>query len=171
VNERRAEKDKWVTLGHIAGVHGVKGWVKIHSLTEPREAIFEYEAWTLGEEHRPVRVLQGKKHGQRLIALLANVENRDEAEEYVGLAIAVSRGQLPELSPGQYYWADLEGLSVRLEDGSELGAVERMLATGANDVMVVQGERERLIPFVMGQYVKDVDLAGGVITVDWDPEF
>ena len=68
-------------------------------------------------------------------------------------------------------WADLEGLRVRLEDGRELGTVDRMLATGANDVMIVRGERERLIPFVRGQYVKDVDLAGGTITVDWDPEF
>jgi 16S rRNA processing protein RimM len=171
VTERKAAEGRWVLLGHIAGAHGVSGWVKVHSLTEPREAIFEYQPWLLGEERQQVRVLQGKEHGNRLIALLDNADTREAAEALIGRAIAVRREQLPEPAPGQYYWADLEGLRVRLADGRELGAVERMLATGANDVMVVRGERERLIPFVLGRYVKDVDLEGGVIVVDWDPEF
>ena len=171
MTEGRAAEDSWVLLGHIAGVHGVSGWVKVHSLTEPREAIFEYQPWALGEERDRVRVLQGRKHGNRLIALLENADSREQAEALIGQPIAVGRDELPEPAAGQYYWADLEGLKVRLGDGRELGTVERMLATGANDVMVVQGDRERLIPFVPGQYVKDVDLDGGVIVVDWDPEF
>ena len=81
------------------------------------------------------------------------------------------RDQLPELPQGEYYWTDLIGLDVRLEDGRRLGTIDNMLATGANDVMVVRGERERLIPFVPGQYVKEVDLAGGCVTVDWGPDF
>jgi 16S rRNA processing protein RimM len=171
VNERSADQSQWVALGHVSGAHGVEGWVKIYSLTEPREAIFDYQPWALGDSRESVRVLQGKKHGRRLIALLENLDCREQAEESVGLAIAVPRERLPEPASGHYYWADLEGLQVRLEGGLELGTVDRMLATGANDVMVVKGERERLIPFVPGQYVKDVDLAGGTITVDWDPEF
>ena len=83
----------------------------------------------------------------------------------------MTREQLPETGAGQYYWTDLVGLRVRLEDGRELGTVERLLATGANDVLVVKGERERLVPFVTGQYVKQVDLESGVIVVDWDPDF
>jgi 16S rRNA processing protein RimM len=75
---------------------------------------------------------------------------------------------LPE---DEYYWTDLLGLSVVLADGRELGTLENMLATGANDVMVVRGERERLIPFVPGQYVKQVDLDGRRVIVDWDPDF
>ena len=168
---RSAGEDQWVLLGHVAGVHGLNGWLKIHSLTEPREAIFDYQPWTLGEKREQVRVLQSRKHGSRLIALLDSADSRERAEGLIGEPIAVRREQLPEPAPGQYYWADLEGLRVRLGDGRELGTVERMLATGANDVMVVQGDRERLIPFVPGQYVKDVDLDGGVIVVNWDPEF
>ena len=160
-----------VPLGHISGVHGVRGWVKIHSLTEPREAIFDYQPWLLGETLEPVRVSEGKKHGNRLIAHLEGVQNREAAEERVDRSIAVYREQLPDTEDGQFYWADLVGLAVRLEDGRELGVVERLLATGANDVLVVRGERERLIPFVTGQYVKQVDLANGVVVVDWDPEF
>jgi 16S rRNA processing protein RimM len=160
-----------VLLGHVAGVHGVRGWVKIHSLTEPREAIFDYQPWLLGEEREAVRLSEGKKHGNRLIAHFEGVDDRDGAEALVDRPIAVYRGQLPRAAAGQYYWADLVGLEVRLEDGRELGVIDRLIATGANDVLVVRGERERLIPFVHGQYVKAVDLEEGAVVVDWDPEF
>lgn len=162
---------KIVQIGHISGVHGIKGWVKIFSLTEPREAIFEYQPWLLGETFEEVRVLQGKKHGKHLIALLENTNDRDQAESRVKQAISVYRDQFPELLGEEYYWTDLEGLDVKLEDGTRLGTIDGMLATGANDVMVVRGEKELLIPFVPGQYVKQVSLEGGFVIVDWDPEF
>lgn len=141
-----------VPLGHISGVHGVRGWVKIHSLTEPREAIFEYQPWLLGESLEEVRILQGKKHGSRLIALFENTNDRETAEVLVTTPIAAYRDQLPETEDGEYYWMDLVGLAVKLEDGTVLGEVSNLLATGANDVMVVKGDRERLVPFVQGQY-------------------
>jgi len=172
VNDRGPEDDvRVVLLGHIAGAHGVRGWVKIHSLTEPREAIFEYQPWLLGEPDTPVRIREGRKHGNRLIAQLEGIDTREQAEALLGKEIGVYREQLPELQGAQDYWADLVGLAVRLESGRELGRIENMLATGANDVMVVQGDRERLIPFVLGRYVKSVDIVAGVVLVDWDPDF
>jgi len=160
-----------VLLGHVAGVHGVRGWVKIHSLTEPREAIFEYQPWLLGDAHEAVRISEGIKHGNRLIAHIEGVDDREAAEELVNRSIAVRREQLPQADDGEYYWTDLVGLEVRLQDGRVLGTVDRLVATGANDVLVVAGDRERLVPFVTGQYVKSVDLEHGVIVVDWDPDF
>ena len=171
MNDRAKRKSETISLGHISGVHGVKGWVKIHSLTEPREAIFEYQPWLLGEAQKPIRISQGKKHGNRLIALLEGTTDRDQAEGLVKEPIAIFRDQLPELSGDEYYWSDLVGLKVKLEDGQVLGTIENMLATGAHDVIVVQGDKEHLIPFVPGRYVKNVDLESGEITVDWDPEF
>ena len=171
MNGPETDDDKLVLLGHVAGAHGIQGWIKVHSLTEPREAIFEYQPWLLGASREAVRVRQGKKHGNRLIALLEGTESREQAEALVNQPIAVFRDQLPELPRDEYYWTDLLGLTVRLEDGRELGTIDNMLATGANDVMVVRGDRERLIPFVLGQYVKRVDLADGSVTVDWDPDF
>jgi 16S rRNA processing protein RimM len=167
----QATERRVVPLGHIAGVHGVQGWVKVFSLTEPREAIFEYQPWLLGDDREEVSVSQGKQHGNRLIALLENVTDRAQAEQLVGRQIAVYRDQFSALPEGEYYWTDLVGLSVKLADGTELGTIDRMLATGAHDVMVVRGERERLIPFVMGQYVKEVSLDEATVVVDWDPEF
>jgi len=171
VSAREARNRRIVTLGRIAGVHGVRGWVRIHSETEPREAIFGYQPWLLGESLEKVRLIQGKKSGNRLIALLENIDSREAAEALLDQPIAAYRDQFPKPGDGQFYWTDLLGLKVRLQDGTELGTIQKMLATGANDVMVVRGERERLIPFVSGQYVKDVDLDSGTVTVDWDPEF
>jgi 16S rRNA processing protein RimM len=163
--------NKVVPLGHVSGVHGVKGWVKIHSLTDPREAIFEYQPWLLGESLKEVRCTEGKKHGSRLIALFENINDRESAEHLVHQPIAVRRDQFPETEAGEFYWTDLIGLKVKLEDGSELGTIDSLLATGANDVMVVKGDRECLVPFVQEQYVKKVDLENGVVVVDWDPDF
>ena len=171
MNEGSAVERRIVVLGYVAAAQGLNGWVKIHSLTEPREAIFDYQPWLLGETLQEVRLRQGKTHGNRLIALLEGTDDRTQAEGLAGRQIAVYRDQFPELPEDEYYWTDLLGLSVVLEDGRELGTLENILATGANDVMVVRGERERLIPFVPGQYVKQVDLDGRRVVVDWDPDF
>ena len=171
MNGAPAEERKSVLIGHISGVHGIQGWVKIHSLTEPREAIFEYQPWLLGESQEEIRIKQGKKQGKHLIALLEHVNDRDQAESLMNRQIAVYRDQFPELPETEYYWMDLVGLSVQLGDGTDLGTIKRMLATGANDVMVVQGDKERLIPFVQGQYIKSVSLVDAVVVVDWDPDF
>ena len=171
MNDQPGDERKVIQIGHVSGVHGIKGWVKIYSLTDPREAIFEYQPWLLGETETEVCFREGKKHGKHLIALLENVNDREQAESLVKRPIAIYRDQFTELSEDEFYWADLNGLSVRLQDGTELGIIDSMLATGANDVMVVKGEKERLIPFIPGQYVKNVSLEDGQVIVDWDPEF
>ena len=175
VNPEDAEKREIVPIGHISGVHGLGGWLKIYSLTDPREAIFEYQPWLVGDHLEAVHVEQGKKQGKYLIAVLESVSDRDQAEGLVNRQIAIYRDQLPVLSEEEFYWSDLVGLAVQLEDGTSLGTIRNMLATGANDVMVVQGtlqsEHERLIPFVLGSYVKSVNLDKGLVVVDWDPDF
>ena len=114
---------------------------------------------------------RAKKHGSRLIALFENINDRESAEHLVHQPIAVRRDQFPDTEAGEFYWTDLIGLKVELEDGTELGTIDSLLATGANDVMVVKGNRECLVPFVQEQYVKKVDLENGVVVVDWDPDF
>ncbi|MDZ4728602.1 MAG: ribosome maturation factor RimM [Xanthomonadales bacterium] len=171
LNKKDASLDERVLLGHVAGVHGVKGWVKIHSYTDPRNAIFDYQPWLLEKSGKSLTVLEGKISGKYLLVRLKEVSSRDEAEALAGQKIAVVRDGLPPLLDSEFYWADLVGLEVLNQDGSGLGHIREMLATGANDVMVVSGERERLIPFVLGLYVSQVDLEQGVVKVDWDPEF
>ncbi len=157
-------------LGRISGVFGVKGWVKVISYTEPREAVLNYESWLLGQngEWQSAKVAEGQRHGKTVVVRFDGFEDRDQAASLVGTQIGVPRDELPETEDGHYYWSDLEGLKVLRSDGSELGRLSYLLESGAHDVMVVKGDQERLIPFVKDEIVIDVDLAEGVITVDWD---
>ena len=161
-----------VVLGRISGLFGVRGWVKVYSYTEPREAVLNYCRWLLpdGDGWQEATVAEGRRHGKSIVARLAGVADRDQAAELVGREIAVRRDALPETDNGEYYWSDLEGLTVEHRDGTELGRVAYLLETGANAVMVVQGETERLIPFVMDKVILGVDLANGRIEVDWEWE-
>jgi len=164
---------KMVALGRISGVYGVRGWVKVFSDTSPRCNIVSYSPWYLGGggQWEAFEVLDGRAHGKGVVALLAGCSDRDQAAALVGREIAVRREQLPDPGVGEYYWADLEGLQVRTSAGVELGRVDHLFETGANDVLVVQGERERLIPYVWGDVVRSVDLESGLLVVDWDPDF
>ena len=164
---------KRIVIGKIGGPFGIKGWVKLLSWTEPRDKIVEYSPWQVktGEGWREWKVVEGHAHGKGVIARLEGVSDRDQALALMGAEIAVWRSQLGQTKPGQYYWADLVGSDVRLEGGRSLGKVSGLMATGSNDVLVVKGERERLIPFIQGQVIKGVDLDAGVILVDWDPDF
>ncbi len=159
-----------VLLGRIVGLFGVNGWVKVFSYTEPREAVLDYEDWLLGRngDWQTVGLAEGKRHGKSVIARLQGVEDRDAAAALVGSDIGILRDRLPEPGDGCYYWADLEGMSVVHKDGSDLGKVAYVMATGAHDVLVTEGPNERLIPFVTERVVLGVDIAGGVITVDWE---
>lgn len=173
-----------VPVGRISGVFGVKGWVKIHSSTEPRDNIFKYTPWWIKtrEGLKAIEIDEAKPHGKGLLAHIKGVDDRDVAAAYTLVDILVDRSLLPELEAGEYYWHQLEGLKVITEfEGAEqvLGVVSRMLETGANDVLVVNGnsangsldDKERLLPYVPGQFVKAIDLDAGTIRVDWDPEF
>ena len=159
-----------VVLGRVSGVYGVKGWVRLYSYTDPRDAILGYEGLleNRGDDWQAVRVEEGKLHGKGVIARFAGIEDRDQAAAYIGADLAVRRGSLPEPSEGHYYWADLEGLEVVHRDGRVLGRVDYLIETGANDVLVVTGEREVLVPFVIGSVILDVDLSAGRIRVDWE---
>ena len=161
--------DRLLTVGRIVGLHGVDGWVKLESYTEPRLRIFAYRPWRVGG--REIAGARGHEQGKGMVAKLPGCDDRDAAAALIGTEIQVLRSALPKPKRGEFYWADLEGLDVVTADGTPLGKVSHLFATGANDVLVVSGERERLIPYVTGQFVKEVDLQAGRITVDWDKDF
>lgn len=154
-------------------MYGVKGWVRVFSYTAPRESILEYSPWLLRRDGRweSYEVEEARRHGKGVVARLAGIDDRDAAVALMGADIAVFREQLGELEAGEYYWTDLEGLEVVTTGGTTLGVIDHLVETGANDVMVVKGERERLLPFVKPDVVREVDLVSGRVVVDWDPEF
>lgn len=166
-------KPEIINVGKISGVFGVKGWVKVFSFTDPRENILTYSPWLLkkGDETKTVEVIDGQLQGKTIVAQLAGVNDRDQAAGLMGWDVFITQDQLPAAAKDEYYWSDLVGLKVETIDGVQLGVVDSLLETGANDVIVVQGERERAIPFLQGQTIIDIDLNEGRIIVDWDPEF
>lgn len=156
-------------MGRIVGVFGVRGWLKVYSYTEPRSGVLEYSPWILrtrqGTEVR--KVLDGRDQGNGVVVSLEGVADRDTAMALVGAEIEVERARLPATAEGEFYWVDLEGMEVRSIDGSRLGVLDHLLATGSNDVMVILGEGRHLVPFIYSQVVRDVDRQQRLITVDW----
>jgi 16S rRNA processing protein RimM len=164
-------KGRMVVLGRIAGVYGVHGWVKVFSETDPRENILRYSPWYLGPSAQPLAVLDGRRQGKGLVARLAGCSDRDRAAGLVGMDVAVRRDQLPPPTADELYWIDLEGLQVETVSGESLGRVDHLFSSGANDVLVVRGSRERLVPFLWGTVVEEVDFERGLIRVRWEPDF
>ncbi len=171
--EEREQVPGLVLMGRISGLYGVRGWVRVFSYTEPRENILNYRQWLVrrGGEWSPVAVAEGRRHGKGIVVRLAGCEDRDAAAAWLEAEIAVPRSALPPLEPDEYYWSDLQGMQVETTQGQVLGRVTSLLHTAANDVLIVEGERERLIPFLQGQVVLGVDLDARRIVVDWDPDF
>ena len=160
-------------MGRITAPFGIKGWVRVQPLTAAAKNLLAYSRWWLGHggEWQEYEVAEGKAHSEKLVvARLAGCEDRDAAAGFRGSDIAVPRSQLPETRPGEYYWADLIGLAVVNTESQELGSIVGVMQTGANDVLVVQGGRERLIPFIAA-VIREVDAGAGVVRVDWSAEY
>ncbi len=179
-----------IVIGKIVGVHGIKGWLKILSFTRPRENIFNYGPWLikrrlvkqslvkqnisipLGNEWQEMELLGGKRQGKGLIASLEGITDRNEAMILVGSELAIDRDKLPAPKEGEFYWHDLINMQVINQQDEILGVVTELLETGANDVLVVEADKQRyLIPYVQDVYIKDIDTEQGVIQVDWQSDF
>ncbi len=179
MTERAPEQP--IRVGRIATVHGVRGWVKIESGTQPAANILDYRPWWLREAAgwRLVRPDAGEASGKRILAHLEGVDDRDLARRYCQRDIYVEAAQLPALAEGEYYWHQLIGLEVYGRSGQQrvsLGSVAGLLETGVHDVLVVRrtvesGEpQEQLIPYA-DSVVLAVDVAAGRIEVDWDSDY
>lgn len=161
----------YVKVGKIGSTYGVKGWLKIQSYTEYGASILDYNPWYLvgtDGSRREIIVEEGRPHGKGIVAKLAGFDNPETARLLTGLVIEVDRALLAELPKDEFYWSDLEGLTVKQKNGDVLGKVRYMLATGANDVMVVKGDKEIAIPYLPGSVVLSVDLEKQEIIVDWE---
>ena len=147
--------------------------MKVYAFTDNRKNILDYQPWFIkrNKQLKEVKISDGRLQGKLVVAQLEGVDDRNEAETWVGSDIFIKKSQLPSLSKDEYYWSDLIGLEVTTTEGVKLGAIDHMLETGANDVLVVKGDLERLIPFVMNQVITDVNLDTGQMIVDWDPDF
>lgn len=171
MNSQDSEK---LVIGRVSGIFGVHGWVKVFSHTDPRANILNYSPWLLkvAGEWQPFEVLDGQAEqgGKAVVAKLSGIADREVARAHMGCDIAILKSQLPGIDDG-YYWSDLMGCEVITEDGTSLGRVDSLLETGAHDVLRIKGDGEDvLIPFVMGEFIVEVDMDNKLIRVDWDSQ-
>lgn len=163
-----------ILIGRIHGAFGVRGEVKLESLTEPQGNLVRYQPWILRDAAGREREVSGAKArpgGKGLIGTLPGVEDRDAAEALRGAELFVPRSALPPPKDGEFYWIDLEGLRVENLDGVAFGKAAFVFSNGANDVLVVRGDRERMIPWIRPDFVRELDFDAGRILVEWDADF
>ncbi len=178
MNTTSAPAEDLIVIGKIVSVHGVRGDVKVYSFTDPIDNLLNYRRWTLrrGAEVKQVELVKGRLQGKILVATLTGLSDREEARTYADFEICIPRSELPALTGDEYYWYQLQGLTVINQLGQLLGRVDHLLETGANDVLVVKpfdgslDDRERLLPYI-DQCVMAVDLDAGEMRVEWDADF
>ena len=127
-----------------------------------------------------IDVDEAKTHSDSVVAKIDGLDDRNDAEALRGCRIFLPRSAFPKASKDEYYWVDLIGLNVVNREGVALGCVRDLMATGPNSVLCVEYQAtqedgsskadERMIPFVSA-YVDSVDIAGKLITVDWQPDY
>ena len=162
---------KKILVGKISNPHGIKGWIKVISFTDPIENILSYKKWTISdnETEKTYCLEDSRIQGNKIVIKLEGVNNRDDADLLKNLQIEINRSDLPKLEENSYYWEDLVDFNVIDIKGMHVGKVDSLFRTGSNDVLVIINEtKERLlVPFIMEEVIKYVDLAKELISIDW----
>ena len=165
------KNDKNVFVGKVSSPHGIKGWVKVISYTDPLENILSYKEWfIINKEGKKLFSIEDfRNQGKKIIVKLDGIQDRNSAEDLKNKEILVSRIELPKLEKNTYYWNDLLDLPVLDKKGKQIGKVDSLFETGSNDVLVIVNEnKERLlVPFIMEEVIRKVDLVKEFISIDW----
>ncbi len=159
-------------VGRFGKSFGILGWIKVISFTTPSENILEFKPWLMKKHGvwEEVYLEGGRRHAGNVIVKLPNCNSPEAAKLFTNSQIGVWRKQLPKLKADEFYWSELYGLEVINKEDIHLGIVKDLYATGSNDVLVVEGQRRCLIPYLSNVIVK-VDLSNKIIRVDWPEDF
>jgi len=169
----------WLVVGKFTSAYGIKGWVKLHSYTDPIGNIKDYQPLYLKKrgQWQELDIETIRNHAKSLVAKVKGCDDRDQVAFYSGCELGMLKSQLPDLADDDFYWSDLAGLTVKNQQDQVFGIVDHLVETGSNDVLVVKAtdtsidDLERLIPYLFGDVVLSVDLEAGEMIVDWDAEF
>lgn len=161
-----------IVIGSFGKTFGILGWIKVNSLTSPRKNILDFKPWLIKRKQswEEICIAASREHSNNIIVKLPNYNSPEEAQSLVNAKIAIWQKQLPKLQLSEYYWTDLIDLKVINSQGFDLGTVQDLMSTGANDILVVFGNRKRLIPYI-SQAILKVDLPEKIIQVDWEQDW
>lgn len=164
--------DDLIQIGRIVGAHGIRGAVRVHSFAESLDCytLSGIEIIDTAGRRSRCEVLWAKAHKNGVRLAIKDVTNRDKAESLVGCELWIPRGSLPSLDEDTHYWVDLIGMAVFTTDGQHLGRIADIIATGANDVYVVETPKgypvqEILLPAIVSVVLR-VDEAGRKMIVE-----
>lgn len=165
--------NQYVVLGKIGATYGVRGWLKVYPHEESLQSIFHYSPWFVSRDERTwqaIEVAENRLHGSALVVKFKGIDTKEAAASLTNQKIAVPRANLPPLKKDEYYWSDLIGLTVVTLSGEVLGKVIHLLATGSNDVLIVENEahQKQAIPYLPDQVIRQIDLEKRQIIVDWE---
>ena len=157
-------REGYVAVGRVLRPWGLRGHVKVESLTDfPERFAPGARLWLDGRERR---VEHARSQTGYLYVKLSGIDDVGAAEPYRDHLLEVPEAGLPPLDEDEFYHHQLIDLRVLTTDGDELGRVVEVLATGGNAVLVVRGEQgEVLLPFIE-DVIKSVDLGAGQVTVE-----
>ncbi|CAM2751166.1 16S rRNA-processing protein RimM [Legionella steigerwaltii] len=166
-------QENWIVIARFGRPHGVKGSVTVHSFTEPRDNVLKYANWHafINNKWEPIKLLRAEVQNKSIIVQIEGYPERESVAYLTNVEIAVQQEQLETLKPGEYYWHQLIGMKVINQQGESFGNVTEIIPTGSNDVLVVEGNKRHLIPYLLGQFILDINTEQQVITVDWDMDF
>lgn len=161
--------NKYLELGQIVNVKGLKGEVKVNSFTDDNTK-FERIPKVFLKQKENLTEYEIEKVGyakNQVIIKFKGVNSVEEAESLRNSYIVVDREIFGKLPEGVYYIADLIGLDVFTESNEYLGKVDDIFSTGSNDVYVVKDElgKQRLLPGI-DEVIKQIDLESGKIIVN-----
>lgn len=166
-------KKDWVIIGKFGRPYGIKGLVTVVSFTEPRENIINYTDWQAYVHGiiTPLTLVEVKITNKYILTKVEGYINREDVAQLTNIEIAIEPHKLALLKNGEYYWHELIGMQVFNLQKNPLGVVTEILPTGANDILVVMGDKRRLIPYIPNKFVQEINKIEGSITVDWSIDF
>lgn len=153
-------------IGVITKPHGLKGEMRVFPVTEDAHRFRDLKSVFVERNavKAEMKVKSARMQKNMVLLALEGVDTVEEAQTYTNAVLFVDRAHAIPLNEGEYYVPDLIGMEVVTEDGVSVGKLTEVLETGANDVYVVKGETEHLIPAVK-EFVKAVDPEAGIMTV------
>ncbi len=164
--------DKKVAVGKFGRPHGVKGWIRVISFTDPEEQLLNYSDWMIQTNIalELIKLEESRAVHDAFLVKVKGYDDRDLVKTLTNKEILIDRDQLKELPEGEFYWTDLEGIKVVTTDGNDLGVIDHLFETGANDVIVsVKDGKRILIPYI-DTVIIEVDFDNNIMTVNWETE-
>ncbi len=154
-----------LTIGVVAGTHGLGGEIKVRLISDDLEYIMALERVVIGEGSRSWTVQGSRMHAGHLLLSLERVTTPEEAAKFRGQSVRAPASALRPLAPGEFFIYQLLGLHVVTEDGETLGTVTDLMETGANDVLVItppSSGDDLLLPMTPSVVI-EIDPAAGKI--------